>query len=404
MPSFLLTSPDGDAHAGAFHLSAADLGPAPDLGQAAWSIRRETLRGGRRDGVDVVTLDNGTLSVAVVPTRGMGLWQGSCAGHRLGWDSPVRDGPVHPQFVRLEDRGGLGWLDGFDEWMVRCGLAHNGPPFTTFDPPDEAARPSARRTMHPLHGRIANIPAHRVSVHVEGDGPDRTLAIEGVVAESTLFHPQLELHTRISTRPGSTCLTVLDTVTNRSDRPGECQLLYHWNFGPPFLGARATFRAPVESLSPRDPRAAEGVAEYAAYGPPEPGFAEQVYLAKLAAGPDGRTLAVLVDPTGAKAVALRYQPGQLPCLTLWKNTGGRADGYVTGLEPATNFPMPLAFERARGRVVPLAPGASFVAETTLEVLATPDAVARAVAEVAAIQSTRPATIHPRPVEPFAPAG
>ena len=398
MPHHILTDSAAGLHVADFRLTAADL-PGPSTpGAPAWSVARRTLAGGRADGVDLITLDNGALRVEIVPTRGMGLWRGSFRGDRLGWDSPVRDGPVHPQFVDLDGRGGLGWLDGFDELMVRCGLAHNGPPF-------EAVDPSGRRTMHPLHGRIANLPAHRVEVRVD-DGPDgRTIAVEGAVAESTLFHPQLVLSTRFTTTPGSNRLVVRDAVLNDSDRQGEFQLLYHWNLGPPYLGPGATFHAPIAELSPRDPRAAEGVADYATYGPPEPGFAEQAYLAHLAGtGPEGMTLALLADPARSKGVALRFRRGQLPCFTLWKNTGGTRDGYVTGLEPATNFPHPQAFERARGRVVPLAPGAEHVAETTLEVLDTADAVAALLDEIEAIQAARPATIHPRPIEPFAPAG
>ena len=47
---------------------------------------------------------------------------------------------------------------------------------------------------------------------------------------------------------------------------------------------------------------------------------------------------------------------QLPCFTLWKNTASLEDGYVTGLEPATNYPNPKWFERKQGRVVSLGGG------------------------------------------------
>ena len=404
MPFYPLTSADGSPDEARFSLAEADL-PHPRPGMPAWRVSGRKLRGGRRDGVEVVTLDNGKLAVEIVPTRGMGIHRGRLGPDRLGWDSPVRDGPVNPRFVRLEDRGGLGWLDGFDELMVRCGLAHNGPPFETFDPPDGGA--TARRTMHPLHGRIANTPAFAVGVEIDDDedGTDRTITVVGEVAEAALFHPQLHLRTEISTRPGSNRLTVRDTITNRSDQPGAFQLLYHWNFGPPYLGDGSTFHAPIVELSPRDPRAAAGIADFATYGPPEPGFAEQVYLAHLVGlGPDESTLAMLVDPTGSKAVVLRFSRPELPCFTLWKNTGGRNDGYVTGLEPATNFPHPRAFEKARLRVVPLDPGASHRAETTLEVLSSAAEVGQVVAEIATLQQTRPATIHPHPTEPFAAEG
>lgn len=399
MPSFTLTDLARDTWADSFELDGAKLGL---VGVPAWSLTKRTLRGGRRDGVDLIELNNGALSISIVPTRGMGLWRGAYRGDALGWTSPVLDGPVNPAFVHLADRGGLGWLDGFDELLVRCGLENNGAPYEVALPgPDGSI---ARHVLYGLHGRIANRPAHHVSVHVD-DSPPHAITVEGRVAESTIFLTQVEMTTRITTVPGSNRLVVRDEFVNRSDSPGSMQLLYHWNFGPPYLGEGSEFRAPIESLAPRDSRAAEGLDHWPAYGPPQPGFAEQVYLARLLGrGAAGQTLAMLKAPGGGKAVVLRFQTEQLPCFTLWKNTRGLSEGYVTGLEPATNYPNPRPFEAERGRVVPLSPGGSFLAETTLEVLDQEAAVAAVEAEIEALQSQGIPTIHSRPAEPFTPAG
>src|SRR5262245_23667327 len=124
-----------------------------------WSIRKRTLRGGLRDGVDLIEVHNGALSFSVLPTRGMGLWRGDYRGLALGWRAPLA-GPVHPKFVNLADRGGLGWLAGFDELLCRCGLASNGPPGK-----------EDNGTLLTLHGRIANLPAQAVEVRVSLDPP-----------------------------------------------------------------------------------------------------------------------------------------------------------------------------------------------------------------------------------------
>ncbi|WP_435020546.1 aldose 1-epimerase family protein [Tundrisphaera sp. TA3] len=399
MPSYTLTDTSKDTWVDMFEVSAAKLGhPAAH----PWSVTKTTLRGGRRDGVDLIRLDNGALSVAIVPTRGMGLWRGNYHGDAIGWKSPVVDGPVNPQFVNPSDRGGLGWLDGFDELLARCGLVSNGSPYSV--PVLNADGSTARTDLVGLHGRIANIPAHYVAVHVDDAAP-HAITIEGRVAESTLFHPQLELSTRISTVPGSNHLVVRDEVTNLSDSPGEFQILYHWNFGQPYLGLGSKVVAPIDTLVPRDPRAAEGIDAWDTYAGPTPGFAEQVYLARLRGdGPDGRTLVLLHDAGGKKGVALRYSTAQLPCFSLWKATGGLKDGYVTGLEPGTNYPHPKPLEKARGRVIPLAPGGSHVAETVLEILDTPDAVAAIAAEIRKLQGPKPPTIHRGMIEPFVPMG
>ena len=59
---------------------------------------------------------------------------------------------------------------------------------------------------------------------------------------------------------------------------------------------------------------------------------------------------MLCNRDGDKAVVLRFPQTQLPGFTLWKNTAGPRDGYVTGLEPATNYPNPRPFEKVRDRV------------------------------------------------------
>ncbi len=328
----------------------------------------------------------------------MGLWKAQYQGLRLGWDSPVKDGPVHPSHVNLLEAGGIGWLGGFDELMVRCGLENNGAPFEV-----KTVKPdgSESHRTYPLHGKISNIPASYVSVKVETE-PTLRVSIEGHVDEAYLFGPALRLSTSYTTEPGSNRLVVHDRFLNLGDLPQEMQVLYHWNFGPPFLEEGARFAAPAHTVVPRDARAQEGIDRIGVYGPPTPGFAEQVYFYELeGAGGGGKTLAMLRNRAGDKAVALRFPPRQLPAFSLWKNTGGLKSGYVTGLEPATNYPNPRPFEAARGRVVTIPPGGSYETETVMEVVGDARGVAMLEAEIQAIQPQGLPKVHRTPVEPFA---
>lgn len=391
MPSFILTDTAHDVWLEQFSLTAAELHLPAEPG---WSVAKRRLRGGRRDGVDLVELDNGALRMAIVPTRGMGLWKGQYRADPIGWHSPVTDGPVHPAFVNQSDRGGLGWLEGFDELMVRCGLGHNGAPYVETDS-------SGRPTVYGLHGRIANIPAHYVAVHVE-DAPPHTITIEGHVDEAWLFGPQIRLVTTIRTIPGSNRLTVRDTFYNLKDSPCDMQVLYHWNFGPPHLEEGSRFLAPIAVVCSRNERASEGIGHFDTYGAPEKGFAEQVYFFQLLGrGSEGKTLTLLRNRAGDKGVALRFATSQLPCFTLWKNTGALKEGYVTGLEPAVNYPNPTPFEKARKRVQTLLPGSVYANEVTLEIWNEAAGVHAAAQEIQALQAHGTPTIHQKPVEPFA---
>jgi Domain of unknown function (DUF4432) len=397
MSTFVLTDVSSEEWQESFSIDATAMGLAEAY---PWSVTKHRLRGGRRDGVDLIVVDNGAMRFSIVPTRGMGLWKGWYDGNRLGWDSPVTDGPVHPSLVNLAAAGGLGWLDGFDELLVRCGLENNGAPFEV-----KTLKPdgSESNTTFGLHGKIANIPASYVAVHVAAE-PPHEIVVEGHVQESRLFGLQVRMVTKIATVPGSNTLIVRDEFVNLKEQPVEIQIVYHWNFGPPFLGTGSRFVAPLKSITPRDTRAQQGLKQHDLYGAPEPGSTEQVYYHELIAATSGdlRTLAMLRNQAGDKGVVLRFHKDQLPAFTLWKNTGGLRDGYVTGLEPGTNFPNARPFEKAHNRVVTLPVDGRYVAETTLEVLTTTEAVAAVEAEVNTLQANGAPTINLKPTAPFAP--
>ena len=108
--------------------------------------------------------------------------------------------------------------------------------------------------------------------------------------------------------------------------------------------------------------------------------------------PDGKAAALLVAPEGRHGACLEWRADTLPCFTLWKNQGGLADGYVTGLEPGTNYPNARSFEEAHGRVVALAPNQTVRFDLAIEHLSGP-ALTATRDRLASGPAPR---IHPRP--------
>jgi len=355
-----------------------------------WSVDTYTLRGGLQEGVQVVEINNGKLCFAVLPTRGMGIWKGQYGKVFLGWDSPVKD-PVNPAFINLQDRGGLGWLKGFNEWFVRCGLNSMGAPAM-----DTVLDYSGNAFDVPLtlHGNIANIPARAVSIEIT----EEAIILSGEVDETMMFGPALRLNTEIRTEFGSGAMTITDTVTNLGDNSQEHEMLYHINYGASLLEKGSRIVAPFKQVAPRDPRSVEGIGTFDQYGAPEVGFVEQAYLYELAGQRGSReTLTMLRNAAGDQASLLRFTLKDFPCFTLWKNTAGQADGYVTGLEPATNYPNSRRFEREKGRVLSLAGGESRTTRITIETLDTKTAIRAAEAEIKKLQKTAKGTVQPEPV-------
>ena len=382
-----LLSPDSTEGFQDIHLNA-------EPGSASnWSVKSYTLRGGLQEGVQVVEVNNGKLCYAILPTRGMGIWKGQCGDISLGWDSPVKD-PVNPAFINLQDRGGLGWLKGFNEWFVRCGLNSMGAPGM-----DTVLDNSGNEFDVPLtlHGNIANVPARAVSVEVT----DQAIIVKGEVDETMMLGPALRLNTEIHTEFGSGKMTIIDTVTNLGNNPQEHEMLYHINYGAPLLEKGSRMVAPFKQVAPRDPRSVEGIDTFDEYGAPQIGFVEQAYKYELAGKRGSReTMTMLRNATGDKASLLRFTLKDFPCFTLWKNTAGKADGYVTGLEPATSYPNSRRFEREKGRVITLAGGESRTTTLSIETLDTKKAIKAAEAEIKTLQKKAKAKIHPQPLSSF----
>lgn len=378
--TFTLVDADRNLYEPAWQVGPKDVGGKAE----GYSVRKTTLRGGIREGVDLVEVDNGAFKFIVLPTRGMGIWKGWLGELEVGWKSPVH-GPVHPQFVDIGEPSGLGWLDGFDELLVRCGLENNGAP--DFDP-------KTGRLTYPLHGRIANKPAHFVEVEIDGESGE--IRVTGIVDETRFHFGKLRMKSTISSKLGERGFRVVDEITNLSGAPGELQLLYHVNFGPPILEPGARVVAPVKVAVPRDAHSAEDTSTWESYPAARVGYIENVKFFELLGDSAGQTQVLLKNAHAMQGASLKYSVKQLPCFTIWKDAAATQDGYVTGLEPATNFPNPRSFEAEQGRVVKLAAGETRRFEIALEVHPDSASVSSAEQAIAKLQGSVKPQIFDKP--------
>jgi hypothetical protein len=207
-----------------------------------------------------------------------------------------------------------------------------------------------------------------------------------------LIFPQLRLEStiRIGGRPG--VIEIADRVTNFGSKPAELELLYHINYGMPWMAPGGVIRVPAKRIAPRDDGAAAAIGHWNTNDAPTSGVAEQVYFFDPLADRDGKCLAVMADEKAALATAVRFRKDQLPYFTLWKNPAALEDGYVTGLEPGTDFPNNRSFEREKGRVVTLAPGQARNFDLEIEFTEGPDGVRRLLSKADELQRSAPAEL------------
>lgn len=345
--------------------------------------RHGRFEGGASDQVEVIEVDTGEVRATILPSRGMAIWMLEAGGMRFGWNSPVV-GPVHPGLVPVFDPSGIGWLEGFDELVVRCGLESNGAPEH-----DESGK-----LVHPLHGRIGNLPASALSI--EFDEASGRLEVIGEILESRLFIKRLRLRSRIRFRAGSPNVELLDDVTNDLSKPATMQLLYHINVGPPVLGEGATLQAPIDALAPKDTLSAGEIESWNQFDAPQDGYAERVYFARLRADDTNWTSTMLRSADGESGLGVKFKTNGLPRFVLWKNTAAESDGYVTGLEPATNYPNVRSFEEKQGRVVEVAPGGTASFRVSLHPLVNAEAVNEMSHQIGKLRGDQPPEIHSQP--------
>lgn len=362
------------------HLTSEQLGLK--LAQP-FSVTLRTLHGGRQEGVSIIDIDNGLMKLSVVPTRGMNVLHASVGDVRLGWDSPVKE-VVNPAFIELNGRGGLGWLEGFNELVTRCGYEWVGHPGMD------------NGELLTLHGRAANIPASRVTLHID-EQPPYAIHLRGELKEQAFKKVDFGVATELVTEPGSASFTLNDRLTNNGDYAKEYQALYHSNFSTPFLEQGAKFAAPVKQVSPFNDKAKADLADWQTYRGPTRDYDETVYNVVPYADAQGETLAVLHNKAGSLGVSLAFNTQQLPVFSLWKNTDTQGQGYVTGLEPGTSFSYNRRYQRPLNLVPTLGAKEQRQFVIRYSLLADKVAVDKALGRVSQIQDGRQTEVRATPL-------
>ncbi|MCL2740599.1 MAG: aldose 1-epimerase family protein [Oscillospiraceae bacterium] len=322
-----------------------------DLSQVA-GIQHIEYRSGRAKGVEGYEVRTGAgLRYTVLKDRCMDISAAEFRGVPLTHVTGV--GVTSPQMV---DDKGMGFLRGFNPgFLVTCGLTQAGSPCV--DGGEEL----------PLHGRIGGMPAEESGFNTEWAGAGRPeFRMWGKVSEATYFGAHAVLHRHIRSPFGRNVIRIRDEVVNEGYDDMPFMILYHLNYGYPLLQEGTLLRGGIRSATPRNARAAEGLADYGVIHAPVKGFVEQCYYLELDQDGDGHACIALLNYALGFGVYERYVKAPLPNLTMWKQLGEKY--YTVGLEPANCRPDGRAEERAAGTLRTLAPGEREVMELEIGIL------------------------------------
>lgn len=315
---------------------------------AQWGgIETAVIDNGPERGQRIAWINTGSgLRVKVYLDRAMDLGGAYFNQYGLAWLQP--GGIRAPQLTA--DRG-LEWLKTFGGGLLTtCGLTHVGGPET-----DEFGERG-------LHGSISHQPATIESI-IQPDPANGKLrmSITGVILQSQIFGPSLELRRTISATLGSPVIELHDVVLNRANTTVPHMLLYHCNLGWPLLDAGAQVvwknRPWFDCPEPQESHKGTG---------------EAVTFIEPAAEADGTAVCGLYNPAIELLLAIRFNKQQLPWLTHWQHWG--PEEYVTGLEPGTHPPIGQAKARAEKSLIFLEPGESRTYQLQFEILHQPTTI------------------------------
>lgn len=321
-------------------------------------IETSVIDNGAGRGTRMAWINTGTgLRFKVVIDRAMDIADAFYNQHSLTWLSHA--GITSPQPF---SHRGTDWLRTFGGGLLTtCGLSHVGGPET-----DEFGERG-------VHGLISNIPAEIESI-IQPDpfSGKLEMSITGVVKETKIFGPSLELRRTISATLGQATIRIHDEVINRANTPAPHMILYHFNFGWPLVDERTDMLWKGTWYSMEGDKAERIFKEGNEFKKCQDslsqhsGTGEAVVAIDVTADHSGKCTCGLFNEKLGLAIAMRFNKKQLPWLTNWQHWG--KDEYVTGLEPGTNPPIGQAKARKENQLIFLEPGEKRSYDVELDVL------------------------------------
>lgn len=304
-----------------------------------FGIKDYTLNGGKRNGVRSIDVKNGAgLDFTVLPDRGLDISNLFYKGLNLSYIS--KTGVVSP--VYYDPRGTEFLRSFFAGFLTTCGLQNAGR--ACVDNGEEFG----------LHGRISNTPAEEVCAYTEFDTVIPAIKVSGKIRQAKVFGENLILKREISTAFGENKICINDVVYNQGFRTEPLMILYHFNFGYPFLSENAYIFSPAREVVPRDEEAQKDLVLYNKIQTPSDEYCEQVFFHKIASLENGRTFGSIVNEELQLGIAIWFNINQLSRLTQWKQM--QAGEYTIGIEPSNCSVGGRTAAKAEGSLEYIEPG------------------------------------------------
>lgn len=334
-------------------------------GQVA-GVTRFEFADGMAKGLPAVRIKNGSgLAFTVLEGRNMDIYDFEYKGINLAF--LYKNSLMSSERVTHVSREFLGQSVG--GMLYTSGLQNSGP------------ENEAEGLFHPLHGRIGTMAAEVQQTFAGFDAQGKyQIVLQGKTRESRLFKHNLTLNRTIRTSLNHNQVELVDRIENETCRETNYSILYHINFGYPFLDEGTQIVVPERTAATaRTDASLRHFDQKFNMSAPVDNYEEHLYYLDVPADPNGFCHALVVNDKLSLAVEIIYTKASLPYLVEWKSMN--SGDYALGVMPSSSLLRGRSEELAQDGLFEIAGFASVENRVKLVILDQPEQIARRSKEI-----------------------
>ncbi len=312
-----------------------------------FGTRHYTLADGTNNAVRAIDVKTGGgLEYTVLPDRGLDISLASYKGVNLTYLGT--NGEAHPSYY---DCSGQEWLRTFYAGLL-----------TTCGPDNIGSSCRDGDADYGLHGRFSHTPAKNVcDVSPYSD----SIKIMGLIDNHTLFSDKVSVKRTIESKQFGNYIKVTDEITNEGSRSIPLMMLYHINFGFPFLSESAQVNIEAQRCEAYDDYSLRDMLNITGFSKPHPANTEKNYFHTCKDFKGYGFASVVNSSLNGMCVYIRQKLDTLPYLSQWKLEN--PIDYILGLEPCNTMCIGRHKLREKGILPMIGPEETRTMEITIGV-------------------------------------
>ncbi|MGN0363940.1 MAG: aldose 1-epimerase family protein [Bilifractor sp.] len=187
---------------------------------------------------------------------------------------------------------------------------------------------------YPMHGRIRTTPAEHVSSDIVEKNGKLYVIISGEIREAELFGENMVLRRTITASLSDHSISVEDEIENQAFHDEPLMILYHCNFGYPFVNEHTQLSIPSCNTKGREAFSESHVDRCQIMDSPKDNEQEYVFIHDLCKDKNNNGNVLITNTEAHIGLLLSFSMTNMKYFMEWKSIA--SGDYVLGLEPSNS--------------------------------------------------------------------